>query len=533
MKDKRFYLLICIVFILGVLLRVVFSPPINFETDSFSVLLSAENIAQTGRYLVPPVRLTDSNGYQSFLGWAVGCPLFLAVFFKLLGYSEALARFLMILLSSAVIPIVAFVGDRLYGKRLGIITGFLLAVNPFLVCINSRILTVNFGFSYFVISISLLLLSVLRPGKADFMSAQDILDSRKSFMLFLGSFLFLGFTLGTRDDYAMFVFAFLIILAFVVKASYSNLEENRGWNFIKLFSLASVLTIIGYFPNIYFNFVNYGRFFTSSHYEYGGRLSLQYFLRGANSSLGLPGWVVILLAVLVYSFPVISIFFLNLRNKINLLVAALIFSIILPVVFIGGAYFTASTGGAPRYIMPVIPFALLSAGIVFLSAKYILRPVRIFFLICLILWNVILFYPPVLLFKVYPKLVYLTQYSPWYNISNFLNYPHPVKSMLAWVIDKTNAKAVILSDYDSYHYFFYAKRDVADRENITEIKKLLASRQVFFIEDHQTLKSPGSFDNWVKELNNNSIVLAQRYSLPLFSPVKACSELKVYELVRK
>ena len=94
----------------------MFSPPVNFETDSFSVLLSAKNIAETGKYLIPPVRLTDASGYQAFPGWAVGCPLILAVFFKLFGYSEALARFLTILISSAVIPVIALVGNRLYGR---------------------------------------------------------------------------------------------------------------------------------------------------------------------------------------------------------------------------------------------------------------------------------------------------------------------------------------------------------------------------------------------------------------------------------
>ncbi len=509
----------------------MFSPPVNFETDSFSVLLSAKNIAETGKYLIPPVRLTDASGYQAFPGWAVGCPLILAVFFKLFGYSEALARFLTILISSAVIPVIALVGNRLYGKRLGIIAAILLAVNPLLVCINSRILTVNFGFSFFVISLSLLLLSVLKSEKAEFMSAHEILNSGKRLVLFLSSFLFLGFTLGTRDDYAMFVFTFIIILAFIVKASYKQLEERKRSNFLKLSLFASALTIAGYFPNIYFNYVNYGRFITSSNYEYGGRLSLQYFLKGASIALGLPGWVVILLAVFVYSFPVISVFFLNLKNKINLLLIALIFSIILPVIFIGGAYFTASTGGAPRYIMPAIPFVLLSAGIVFVPGKVILGPIKNIFLICLIFWNIILFYPSAALFKINPKFIYLTQYSPWYNRRNFMNYPHPVTAMLSWVQNNTAADAVILSDYDSYHYFFYAKRDVADRENIIEIKKYLLTRPVFLIQDHQMFQNSQLFKSWEKKLEFYAISLKERFSLPFFTPHKGKAYLNVYELV--
>ncbi|MDD5129535.1 MAG: hypothetical protein PHS66_00560 [Candidatus Omnitrophica bacterium] len=534
MRNKNFYLVIGLIFVLGVILRVVFSPPINFETDSFSVLLSAKNIAEAGRYLIPPVRLTDGSGYQPFPGWAVGCPLTLAVFFKLLGYSEALARLLTILAASAVIPIIGLLGNRLYGEKSGIIAAIFVALNPFLICINSRILTINFSFCFFTISIALLLLSALSSDKTEFISAQVIFSSVKRWVLLLVSFLFLGFTLGTRDDYAMFVFVFIIILAAIVKASYKQAAENRRISLLKLFLLAAALTFIGYLPNIYFNFVNYGRFITSSHYEYGGRLSLEYFLHGPHTGLGLPGWIVMLLAVFIYVFPIMGIFLLNFKSKANLLLVAMIFLIILPVILIAGAYFTASSGGAPRYILPVIPFVLLSAGAVFATGG---GPVRYFlksiFLTCLIFWNVILFYPPVVLFKAYPKIAYLTQYSPWYNLNNFLNYPHPVKTMLAWVKSNTAADAVILSDYDSYHYFFYAQRDIASRDNLMEVKKILTSRPVFFIEDHQTLKDPVSFSAWAQELSKYSISMEQRYSLPLFSPLKGQVQLKIYELINK
>jgi len=529
-----FYLGLFLIFCSGIILRIQFSPDINFETDSFVVLLSAKNISETGRYTVPPISLIDYNKkFQSNTGWAVGYPLLLSFLFSIFGYGENVARWATIFLCSAVIPVVGLAAERLAGARLGIMAGLLVAVNPLLICINGRILTANLGFCFLTFTISFLILGTVRQqGDAQFVTFKELTSSRKRLFFFSLSFLFFGLTLASRDDHAMFGLVFFIVLWEIIKKSYQQEGSNQLIDIIKLVAIAGGLFFVGLSPNLYFNYQTYGKMLTSAHHEFGGRLSLSYFLQGANGALGLPGWAVILLTLFIFAFPFVSVFFVRKKTKTGALIGSMIIVMLLPILLINGSYPVASSGASPRYIIPLVPLISIVAAVLIVQNDIVSKLFKYTFVIFLIIWHVTFLYPPAMLFKYIPKTTYLTQYSPWYNRHNFINYPHPIRSTLQWVKTNTPANAIILSDYDWYHYYFYTKRDVMSRSMIGNIENQLIHRPVFFIEDHQSAVRRESLDVWRKKLSGHSINLKEYDSIPLYSPKKGEIQLKIYELTR-
>ncbi len=521
------------VLLLGIVLRVYFSPDINYETDSFSVLLSAGSIAETGNYMIPSVSFTDPGGdYQSNPGWAVGYSLLLSFFFKIFGSSETVARWITILLCSAVIPVIGLVGRRLQGRSTGIVAALLVAVSPLLLCLNGRILTANMGYCLLTISISFLILATLRSGDGvRYVGSREMLRSRSRFFCFALACFFFGLTVMTRDDFAMFATVFLVVFWGMLRNPDEKIAENRLWNYLRLAAAGAVCSLAGYLPNLYFNYKTYGKILTSSHYEYGGRLSLEYLLKGSSGALGLPGWAVIIATILIFVFPIVSIFFVGRRSKAGALVGSVLVAMIVPLLLINGSYPVASSGASARYVIPLIPFASIAAASLLVRKDIVPAFFYYGFVACLVLWHAVLIYPPTVLFECSPKAAYLTQYSPWYNTHNYINYPHPVRASLRWAREHTPSDAVILSDYDFYHYFFYAHRDVMNRDHVEQVRKQLKKRPVFFIEDHPIASHPGSLDGWKEKLAAHSIILRERNSIPLFSPTRGEVRLRMYELV--
>jgi len=522
------------VFLLGVLLRVWFSPDMNYETDSFPVMLSAKSISETGQYTIPPIRLTDTaHSFQSNPGWAVGYALLLSSLFLTFGYSETIARLATITISALAVLATGVAANRICGRAAGIASAVLVAVNPLLLCLNGRILTANLGFAFLTISFCFLVIGTMKKDPdAVFLSAGDILKSKERFVYYALSFLFWGFTVLARDDFAMFVFIYFIFYFGILIRSLKTGSGKMLFDYFKLIAISAFFFLAGYLPNLYFNFKTYGRILTSSHYEYGGRLSLDYFLSGSSGAMGLPGWFVIIFAILIYALPAASVILIVRQSKAGILVSAVFAAIAVPIVVINGAYAVTSSGAVARYILPLIPIASISAAIFFIQEKKGYRIVKIVGIAGLVCWHGIHIYPPVSLFEKIPKTLYLTQYSPWYNRHNYENYPHPVRSTLDWVRMNTPANAIILSDYDAYHYFFYTGRDVMDRQFVGEIKRQMGSRPIFFVENHQSAVNPELTKEWKKQLAELSMGLDEKGSIPLFSPVGGKIRLKFYKVVK-
>jgi len=530
--TAAFYSQLFLVFILGLLLRIQFSPDMNYETDSFVTLISAKSITDTGRYTAPPIRLTDHAGtYQSHPGWAVGYPLFLSIIFSFVGYGEDTARFATIILCSSVVPIVGVAGRRFGGGSTGLIAALLVAVNPLLVCLNGRILTANLGYCLLSISLSFLFLATLREREDEaYLSFEELIGCPKRLLYASTSFLFFGLTLATRDDFAMFGLPFLVVLLGMFRASSGKGARISLSDSAKLAGFCGVPLIAGLVPNLYFNYMTYGKVLTSSHYEYGGRLNLAYLWEGARGALSLPGWVVIVLTILVFAFPIVSILAIRKLTEKASLMATIILALALPIILINGAYPVTSSGASPRYVLPLIPFVSIMVAALFAGEKTISRKYRCAFIAALSLWHVLLYYPPPFLFTAFPKTAYLTQYSPWYNKNNFINYPHPIRASVQWVKMHTPPDAIILSDYDSYNYYFYTGRDVMNKEMIGEIARQLESRPIYYIDDHQSVLYDDSLTEWRASLKENRIVFDNVDSIRLFSPARGEVRLRVFAL---
>jgi hypothetical protein len=533
-SKNTFWMGLLGVFLLGICLRLYFAPDMNFETDSFAVINSARSISETDRYTITPIRLNDQEGsFQSHPGWAVGYSLFISFLISLFGYSESIIRTATILICSLVIPAIGFLGYRIEGKGMGIVAAHLVAVNPLLLCFNGRIMTANIGYALLTVSMSLLLSGVIRKRKRlEYASSEELLKSKSRFCALCLSFFFYGCTIMVRDDFAMFVFIYFFIAWGILRKQEEKRIRNRLYNYLKLLGTAIVLFFIGYSPNLYFNYKAYGRLFTSSHYEYGGRLSLEYFLNGSASGLGLPGWAVILTTVILYVLPIVAMPIVWRKSSAGALVGSVLILMLIPIFLINGSYAVSSTGASPRYMLPLIPFGALLAGILLTRKEFLPSSLYVVFIFGYVVWHLVLIYPPAILFKISPKFAYLTHYAPWYNTHNYVNYPHPVRSTLKWVKNNTPSDAIILSDYEFYHYYYYANRDVMDREKLSDVKRYHNSRRVFFVEDHPTARNRESLKDWKSRLVSHSLKLRERDSIPFFSPAKGNIQIKLYEIVK-
>lgn len=533
MKIKTFIYYNLLIFLIAVSIRLLFAPGINIESDSFAVLLSAQNIYENGNYIVPPIALSDFNHYQQFTGWGVGYSLILSVVFSIFGYGEVVARWFTIIVCSLIVPLVAILGSRFYNNKVGIVSALLVAINPLMVCFNGRILTANMGLVFLTYSISFALLATIDGNQGSyFLSFRGIVASRGRIILLCLSLFLYGCTLCTRDDYLMFSPVLVYIFSSVVYRTHKHHEYIGLINYAKCIVIGLLCLFIGFLPNIYYNYKNYGKVFTSSHREYGASLSLEYLLRGSKAALGLPGWLVIVFTVVIFAFPIISILILRVKTKYGNILSSIIILLLVPIILVCGSFFVSSTGASPRYIIPLVPFVMISAAMVVVMSGIISQTYRFVFIAALILWHVIMYYPPTSLFNSFPKIAYLTQYSPWYNTHNYLNYPHPVSATLKWVNINLPDSAIILSDYDSYHYYFYAKRDVISRDDLNEIKKYIGLRPIFLVEDHRMLTDPPLLKEWRKKLVDNAMDLTERGSIPFFSPSKGSEQLRIYELIQ-
>ena len=93
-------------------------------------------------------------------------PYYLAMHFWLdLGRSEATLRLLSVLFFVAAVPLLATVVDRTYGRRAGVVAGFLLAVNPFAVLYAQELRAYSMVMCGVVASTALLVECVLRPRR--------------------------------------------------------------------------------------------------------------------------------------------------------------------------------------------------------------------------------------------------------------------------------------------------------------------------------------------------------------------------------
>lgn len=218
-RINKTIFIVLLIFLIGLLLRLVFAPSHNLSSDPFEVITSAKTLAETGNYLVPEVGYPDLAIHYDFAGWPVGFPLLLSMLFKVFGYSEILARLFTIFLTSLVIILTGVISHLLFRNRyITWLSALLVALNPLLVAFNSRIHTENGGLFFLFASITLLLLSVIKKGNPDFANPEIILGDKRRLSCFLLAIFLVAFSLTVRETYVIYGLAFVYIL---YKASFS------------------------------------------------------------------------------------------------------------------------------------------------------------------------------------------------------------------------------------------------------------------------------------------------------------------------
>ena len=531
---RRKILIILFIFLLGLSLRMAFSPAENETADPFEILTAAKTLYETGRYLLPGIGSADLKVHYTFAGWPVGFPLMLTVIFKFFGYSEFYVRLFTIFLSSLTIVFVSIIANLFFQDKIAYLTGLLMATHPLLVSFSGRIFTNNPSLLFLIVSLTFLLLSVLeRDREVRFVGPSVILGSKKRLLCFLISFLFLGYLLTIRDTEAIFIPAYLYVLYksgfFLFNFDRANLKVITN-----LFLMATAAFVIGYIPSIYYNYQNYGVIITSTHYQYGGRLDFNYMLTGSGSIMGLPGAIIIIITGLIYCFPIVSLFFVEKFKDKNVFFFVVMFILMfLPLIVINGSYAVTSTGASPRYILPLIPVAciLTAYGLTNLSQKIrLFWRIGIFFII--LVWQLFLTYPLPALFKISPKFAYAAHYAPVYQIYPFENYPAHINALSKWVKNHTPKNSVIIATSSNpYHFYYYAERDVITFPNVTpDAFKNIIDRPTFLVEDHEATYNAEAINkikDLIKSIGLDYSVVGE---IKLFSPKIGHTKMHIYQI---
>jgi hypothetical protein len=530
---KRKVLIILLIFILGFSLRIIFAPKENETADPFEILNSANTLAETGRYLVPGIGSADLKIHYKFAGWPVGFPLMLSLIFKFFGYNEFLARLFTVFLSSSAILFVAIICNLFFSIAVTYLATTLMAIHPLLVAFNSRIFTNNPALLLLISSLTFLLISTVEKGEElKFVKPSVILSSNWRRLNFLMSFLLLGFLLTIRDTDAVFIIVYLFIL--YKSGFFYFIIKNERLKIIGLALIGIIMFIIGFLPSIYYNYQNYGRVITSTHYQWGGRLDIRYLIFGTNSAMGLPGAIVLLLSAVAYCFPLISLLFINRfteKDKFFLIICLLLF---LPILIINGSYPVSSTGAAPRYLLPLIPIVcILTARSLINLSKNIKLLWRISLFLGILIWQLFFTYPFPILFKISPIFAYAAHYSPIYQLYPYKNYPTHINALSKWVKEHTPENAVILvTPSQPYHFYFYAKRNVITFPNVTDnvLKKIIISRPIFLVEDHEATYNPRNINEIKKLIENANLNYFVVHKIGLFSPRIGNTQMHIYQV---
>ncbi len=525
-RINKTILIICLIFLIGLSLRLIFAPSHNLSSDPFLVITSAKTLAETGNYLVPEVGYSDLGQYN-LPPWPVGFPLLLSTLFKVFGYSEILARLFTIFLTSLVIIFTGVISHLLFKNRyITWLSTLLVALNPLLVAFSGRIHTQNGAFFFLLASITFLLLSVVKRDNLGFANPEIILRDKRRLSCFLLSIFLAGFLLTVRETEAIYGLAFVYIL---YKAGFSLNKKT-----FYLILLGIIPFILGYSPSLYYNYMNYGSFITSTHLYWGGGipLDIHYLFFGSSGSMGLPGGLVILLSTLAYAFPLSFLLFVKKFNgNIRFLLMLFLLSL-LPVIFLYGS--AVPVGAAPRYILPLIPIASIIAAYSILNIRKMKKTFYIAIISIVSLQQLFLFSPPPLSFNISPKIGLATVYSPVYNIYSYNNFPDHTNAMVEWVKNNTESNAIIITPSRVSHFYYYAKRDAIHFTAVTaSLTQALESRPVYLVQDHGRTVDPEEMDIFLKSLDSFNLTYKLVDQIPLFSPYIGSTQMRIYRVEKK
>jgi len=273
---------------------------------------------------------------------------------------------------------------------------------------------------------------------------------------------------------------------------------------------------------------------TSAGYQYGGRLSLRVFLFGSDAGVRLPGAAVISLTVLIYCFPLVFLLFNGKITKKEAFFIVIFMLMFFPILFIYGSFPVSASGGAPRYILPLIPIACILSGQMLVDL-FKTHSLWLKTIICVVLfcWQFLLTYPAPILFKISPKFAFAAHYSPVYQAFSFENYPTHINALARWVKESTPKNSIIVVPaLNPYHFYYYAKRDVIKSSNLKPdvLEQVIRGRPMYFVEDHLSLYNPLGINEIKSMIKSIGLDYTTVGEVKLFSPYAGRTTMHIYKI---
>lgn len=512
------------------------SPDHNLGEDSFELIEAAKHLLLTKEYRVPRVGAADMVVRYGLPSWPVGFPLALAGVFGIFGANEAVARAFTIVCSSLLAPLTAGIAYLALGNpSVAVGAGLAAAIHPLAVAFGGQVFTNNISVTLFVIGLCFLLSSLTKQAGGPVLCYVEVAADRRRLWSFGAAFVAFGLMLSVRDTDLMLAPGVLYMLwrARMFEPLW-NLQAAawQPWRTLVLLALCALL--IGWSPSLYFNVMNFGSPLISTHYQTGIRLNLDFLLRGSEAFMGIPGIIVMLLTFFVYHFPFFAALAV-LRSHWSQAAPCAVMGllVVLPILVINGAFPVAATGAAPRYVLPLVPFtAILGAW----SFMQIWRKggywLRVPFVIVIIVWQMVMTYPPPELFRAWPRFVYLAYYSPVYVAHPYRNYPDHTNAMVRWVREHTPDDAVIVTPSRAHHFFYYGERNVIVLDELSgdQWKDLVAKRPVYLVEDNRLAVQSDKTDSLKHWFRTLDLCLETVGAVPSFSPEAGDIAMHAYRL---
>jgi len=205
----------------------------------------------------------------------------------------------------------------------------------------------------------------------------------------------------------------------------------------------------------------------------------------------------------------------------------------LPLLLVNGAFPVASTGAAPRYVLPLVPFACLFSALALRRAFDQPRTwPAVVVAAVLIGWQAVLFYPPPGLFRAWSRLGYLAYYSPAYVKRSYQNYPDHTNAVVRWVAANTPTTALIVTPSRAQHFYYYGHRDVSilDTLSTDDWVQHVQQRPVYFVEDKNLALRSEQVDALRATLGERQLRLVTSGYVEVFTPEAGTTKVRAYRV---
>ena len=503
----------------------------NLQEDSFLLLEAAKYLLRTGVYSVPSVGEVDGLLHWSPPSWPVGYPLLLAAVFKIFGPTEGAARLATIAISGLLPPLTAYLTFQFSGRRaLAWIAGVLAALHPLGIAFGGQLFTNNLSVTFYVGSLCAMAAATVREDQDGFVPFAELVADAGRRRAFVVSALLFGLMMSVRDTDALLGGPLIYM---VYRSGLFSRSAVAKWRTSLAVLVGAALALLaGWAPSLYSNIRVFGSPLVSTHYQTGIRLDGSYLVTGSRFFFGLPGLAVMAVAIAACQLPaLLAVPAIASPRRLVKAIGVMTILLMLPMLLVNGAFPVASTGAAPRYVLPLVPFACLFAAMAIDRAWSRPRRATAVLVAAIVLsWNAFMFYPPPILFRIWSGFAYLTYYSPAYVGHPYHNYPDHTNAMVRWVTTHTPEDALIVAPSQASFFFFYGHRAVCVLNVLTihDWAAHVATRPVFLVEDKNLALHPEIIKALRGRLAVGGLQLSVAGDIEVFTPEAGLTTVRAY-----